>query len=76
MVRSYLHLPALNDEFQEDLYRQTLAMIDKVPQLRGVTPWILEDFRSPRCPMTGVQDGWNRKGLIGSNGEKKKPSKC
>jgi beta-glucuronidase len=60
------------EEFQKDLYRQTLAMLEKIPQPRGVTPWILVDFRSPRRPLAGVQDGWNRKGLIGSNGEKKK----
>ncbi|AHM59053.1 Beta-glucuronidase [Flammeovirgaceae bacterium 311] len=60
------------EEFQEDLYRQTLAMLEKIPQLRGIAPWILVDFRSPRRALPGIQDGWNRKGLIGSNGEKKK----
>jgi len=37
-----------------------------------VTPWILVDFRSPRRVLPNVQDGWNRKGLIGQNGKKKK----
>jgi beta-glucuronidase len=36
-----------------------------------VTPWILADFRSPRRVLPNVQDGWNRKGLIGQNGKKK-----
>ncbi len=60
------------EEFQEDLYIQTLQMLDSIPQLRGMTPWILADFRSPRRMLDGIQDGWNRKGLISEGGEKKK----
>ena len=37
-----------------------------------VTPWILADFRSPRRVLPNVQDGWNRKGLIGQNGTRKR----
>jgi beta-glucuronidase len=47
-------------------------MIDRIPQLRGVTPWILADFRSPRRLLPDIQDGWNRKGLISQTGNKKK----
>lgn len=65
-------LTRFSEEFQEDLYRQTLPMLEKIPQLCGMTPWILCDFRSPRRPLPGIQDGWNRKGLIGENGTKKK----
>jgi beta-glucuronidase len=61
-----------SEEYQEYLYKETLAMIDKLPQLRGISPWILADFRSPRRNLPGIQDGWNRKGLISSGGEKKK----
>lgn len=60
------------EEYQEDLYRRTLKMLTKISQLRGVTPWILCDFRSPRRVLPNIQDGWNRKGLIGQNGTKKK----
>ena len=60
------------EEFQEYLYDETLKMLEKIPQLRGVTPWILADFRSPRRVLNGIQDGWNRKGLISEVGEKKK----
>ncbi len=59
------------EEFQADLYRQTLAMLENIPQLRGLTPWILCDFRSPRRHLPNIQDGWNRKGLIGENGTRK-----
>jgi beta-glucuronidase len=60
------------EEFQEDLYKETLPMLEKIPQLRGMTPWILSDFRSPRRLLPDIQDGWNRKGLIAPTGEKKK----
>jgi beta-glucuronidase len=33
---------------------------------------MLVDFRSPRRNLPGMQDGWNRKGLICSDGVKKK----
>lgn len=60
------------EEYQEDLYRLNLQMLSRIPQLRGTTPWILADFRSPKRTLPGIQDGWNRKGLIGENGTKKK----
>lgn len=60
------------EEYQEDLFTETLKMLEKIPQLRGVTPWILADFRSPRRVLSGIQDGWNRKGLISETGDKKK----
>jgi beta-glucuronidase len=64
-------LTRFSEEFQADLYAKTLAMLSRIPQWRGATPWILCDFRSPRRPLPHFQDGWNRKGLIGSNGKKK-----
>lgn len=59
------------EEFQADLYKQTLPMLDKIDGLCGFTPWILVDFRSPRRTLPGVEDGFNRKGLISSEGVKK-----
>ena len=60
------------EEYQEDLYQQTLSMLDKIDGLAGFTPWILVDFRSPRRLLPGIQDGFNRKGIISSEGVKKK----
>lgn len=60
-----------SEEWQADVYRRTLPMLDKIPGFSGCTPWILCDFRSPKRLLPGIQDGWNRKGLIGSNGKKK-----
>jgi beta-glucuronidase len=60
------------EEYQEYLYQQNLLMIDKIPNIRGISPWILTDFRSPRRMLPGIQDGFNRKGLISDQGMKKK----
>jgi beta-glucuronidase len=60
------------EEFQEDLYRQTLPMLDRIDGLAGFSPWILIDFRSPRRVLPRIEDGFNRKGLISSDGKKKK----
>ncbi len=60
------------EEWQEDLYKHQTAMLDRIPFLRGTSPWILMDFRSPRRLLPGVQDYYNRKGLISDQGTKKK----
>ena len=60
------------EEFQENLYRENCAMLDKIEGLAGTTPWILKDFRSPRRVLPDVQDYYNRKGLFSDKGEKKK----
>lgn len=65
-------LTRFSEEYQEYLYRETLTMLETIPQLSGLSPWILVDFRSPRRVLPGIQDGWNRKGLFSENGEKKK----
>jgi len=59
-----------SEEFQADYYRATLAMAAKMPTLRGMSPWILKDFRSPRR-QNEFQQGWNRKGLISETGQHK-----
>jgi len=46
-------------------------MIEKIPGLAGITPWVLMDFRSPTRLLPGVQDYHNRKGVISNRGEKK-----
>ena len=37
-----------SEEYQAQFYRQTLAMAERVPTLRGMSPWILKNFRSPQ----------------------------
>ena len=59
------------EEYQARLYERQVAMFRRIPSLAGVTPWILKDFRSPRRPLPGVQDYFNRKGLVSERGERK-----
>jgi len=61
-----------SEEYQDALYVSQLNMLEKMAALRGMTPWILTDFRSPRRQHAYYQDFWNRKGLISESGEKKK----
>ncbi|WP_137862644.1 MULTISPECIES: glycoside hydrolase family 2 TIM barrel-domain containing protein [unclassified Sphingomonas] len=60
-----------SEEYQAEYYRRTLEMAAKVPFLRGLSPWILKDFRSPRRQHPVYQQGWNRKGLISETGQRK-----
>lgn len=59
------------EEYQKDLYDHQIAMLRKIPSLRGMSPWILTDFRSPRRPLPRIQEFYNRKGLISNRGERK-----
>jgi beta-glucuronidase len=59
------------EEYQADIYRHQLGMMNRIPQLRGMSAWILVDFRSPIRPLAGIQDEFNRKGLISEQGKKK-----
>ncbi len=61
-----------SEEYQEKLYEETIKMLNKIPQFRGMSPWILADFRSPKRNLANVQDGWNRKGVVSETGDKKK----
>jgi beta-glucuronidase len=60
------------EEYQEGLYRHQFEMLKKIDFLRGMSPWILMDFRSPRRVLPGVQDNYNRKGLVSETGVRKK----
>ncbi len=59
------------EEQQAYVLEHQFVMLNKIPQLRGVTPWILMDFRSPGRNIPKLQDGYNRKGLISEDGKKK-----
>ena len=61
-----------SEEYQAKLYHDNLTMFRNIPNLRGISPWILFDFRSPfRFHPTNQQD-WNRKGLVSDQGFRKK----
>jgi len=73
-ARAGLHGPESErwtEEYQARLYRNQLIMLNKIPQLRGMTPWVLMDFRSPMRVLPGIQDDFNRKGLVAPDGTHK-----
>ena len=59
------------EEQQAFVIQHQFVMLNKIPQLRGMTPWVLMDFRSPTRNIPKLQDGFNRKGLISEDGKKK-----
>ena len=59
------------EEYQSNLFVHQLTMVDKIPGLAGLSPWLLVDFRSPRRPLPGIQDYFNRKGLLSDRGQRK-----
>ena len=58
-------------EYQQDVYEATIAMAKEIPFLRGSSPWVLKDFKSPRRFHSEYQEFWNRKGLMSETGEHK-----
>jgi beta-glucuronidase len=62
---------AWTEEYQANVYRHQLGMLQRIPFLQGMAAWILMDFRCPRRFLSGVQDYYNRKGLFSDRGEKK-----
>ena len=53
------------------LFEDQFAMQAKMPFLAGITPWVLMDFRSPTRLLPGIQDAYNRKGIVSTTGTKK-----
>ncbi len=52
------------EEQQVNVLQHQFDMIRRIPQMRGVTPWVLMDFRSSTRNIPKLQDGYNRKGLF------------
>jgi len=46
-------------------------MLNKIPQLRGETPWILMDFRSPVRELPGFRTASTARGWSLTRGRKK-----
>jgi len=60
-----------SEEYQARVYRQQLKMLRNSPALRGLSPWVLKDFRAPYRLNTDTQNYWNRKGLLSETGAEK-----
>lgn len=61
-----------SEEYQEKVYQAQLSMLAKSESVQGLSPWILKDFRSPYRSLNGIQETYNRKGLVSDEGVKKK----
>ena len=60
-----------SEEYLALLYRKNLEMLMRLPGIAGLSPWCLKDFRSPKRPLNGIQDEFNRKGVIDEQGRRK-----
>jgi beta-glucuronidase len=61
-----------SEEYQEQIYKDQVTLFGTVPNLCGVCPWLLVDYRSLGRMHPVYQSGWNRKGLLSERGDKKK----
>ena len=61
------------EECQAEVYRKQIETIRAIPYIKGMTPWILFDFRCPRRT-SSIQLFFNRKGLVTSDRKYRKPA--
>ncbi len=60
------------EAYQEKIFANQTEMFSTIPNLCGVCPWLLFDYRSLGRMNQVYQNGYNRKGLLSEKGEKKK----
>ena len=61
------------EECQAEVYRRQIEILRTIPYIKGMTPWILFDFRCPRRTAK-IQGFYNRKGLVSSDRKVVKPA--
>lgn len=61
------------EECQAEVYRRQVEVLKNIPYIKGMTPWILFDFRCPRRTAK-IQGFYNRKGLASSDRKTLKPA--
>ncbi|MFI3322955.1 MAG: glycoside hydrolase family 2 TIM barrel-domain containing protein [Rikenellaceae bacterium] len=66
------NLNSWSEEYMSRVYRENIQLFNNMKNLRGTSPWILFDFRSPRRAHAMYQQGWNRKGLLSPEGNRKR----
>jgi len=71
------HRGSITDKGTEDcqaqVYKQQIATLREISYVKGMTPWILFDFRCPRR-LSALQGHYNLKGLCSADKKKKKLS--
>ena len=69
------HRGSITDKGTEDcqahIYKQQIATLKEIPYVKGMTPWILFDFRCPRR-LSALQGHYNLKGLCSADKKRKK----
>ena len=60
------HMDKGTEECQAYVYERQLEELRKIDYVKGMTPWILYDFRCPRRTSV-LQNYYNRKGLCGED---------
>lgn len=61
------------EECQRRIYEMQVEVLGKVEYVKGMTPWILYDFRCPRRT-SHIQGYYNRKGLLSEDKGYRKPA--
>ena len=61
------------EEYQAYVYEKQIETIRGISYIKGMTPWILYDFRCPRRTAS-IQGYYNRKGLLSEDKKYKKPA--
>lgn len=61
------------EEYQAYVYERQIETIRDISYIKGMTPWILYDFRCPRRT-AAIQGYYNRKGLLSEDKKYKKPA--
>jgi beta-glucuronidase len=61
-----------SEEYQKQVYIDQIEMFKTIPNLCGISPWLLFDYKSLGRMNQVYQKGYNRKGLLSEKGEKKK----
>ncbi|HEY8530573.1 MAG TPA: glycoside hydrolase family 2 TIM barrel-domain containing protein [Paenibacillaceae bacterium] len=61
------------EDCQLDIYRKQVDVLRRIPYVKGMTPWILYDFRCPRR-LHFTQNYYNTKGLLSADKTYRKPA--
>ncbi len=61
------------EEYQAKVYEKQLNVLMKIDYIKGISPWILYDFRCPRRT-SSIQKYYNRKGLLDETKTYRKPA--
>lgn len=59
------------EDYQFNVYRKQIEVLSKISYIKGMSPWILYDFRCPRRT-NSYQQGYNLKGLLSGDKKHKK----